>query len=206
MALQTPTPPPSTANPGRPSRLRVQWRRLRFALRRDPLSSVTSPALAIRLADELLARTAIAQPDTRCGAVWPFARWRHYWTAPRRPAQVAESDGCATPYRRSTTPNRPTRSGTMPKPRATGPPAAFSCAQHFPGYADWNRASDTASPSRCVTLWPRSADPCTCCRNPGSVTSVSARIFRRRVPDSAPTRAPGGTSTTFRSVVRAHAA
>ena len=55
MALQTPTPPPSTANPGRPSRLRVQWRRLRFALRRDPLSSVTSPALAIRLADELLA-------------------------------------------------------------------------------------------------------------------------------------------------------
>ena len=65
MALQTPTPPPRTANPGRPSRLRVQWRRLRFALRRDPLSSVTSPALAIRLADELLARTAIAQPDTQ---------------------------------------------------------------------------------------------------------------------------------------------
>ena len=64
MALQTPTPPPRTANPGRSSRLRVQWRRLRFALRRDPLSSVTSPALAIRLADELLARTAIAQPDT----------------------------------------------------------------------------------------------------------------------------------------------
>ena len=57
MALQTPTPPPRTANPGRPSRLRVQWRRLRFAVRRDPLSSVTSPALAIRLADELLART-----------------------------------------------------------------------------------------------------------------------------------------------------
>ena len=76
MALQTPTPPPSTANPGRPSRLRVQWRRLRFALRRDPLSSVTSPALAIRLADELLARTAIAQPDTQmwCSvAVRPLA-------------------------------------------------------------------------------------------------------------------------------------
>jgi hypothetical protein len=76
MALQTPTPPPMTANPGRPFRLRVRLRRLLFALRRDPLATVTSPSVAIRLADELLARTAIAQPDTEiwCSvAVRPLA-------------------------------------------------------------------------------------------------------------------------------------
>jgi hypothetical protein len=80
MALQTPTPAPMTANPGRPSRLRVRFRRLRFALRRDPLAGLTSPALAIRLADELLAQTAIAQPDTEiwCSvAVRPLAALLH---------------------------------------------------------------------------------------------------------------------------------
>lgn len=65
MALQTPTSAPMTANPGRPSRLRVRLRHIRLALRRDPLSTVTTPALAIRLADELLTRTAIAHPDTQ---------------------------------------------------------------------------------------------------------------------------------------------
>jgi hypothetical protein len=53
-----------TASSGGPSRVRVLWRRLRFALRRDPLAALTSPPVAIRLADELLARTAIAHPDT----------------------------------------------------------------------------------------------------------------------------------------------
>jgi hypothetical protein len=76
MALQTPTPAPMTANPGRPSRLRVRWRRLRLAMRRDPLAVVTSPSVAIRLADELLARTAVARPDSQiwCSvAVRPLA-------------------------------------------------------------------------------------------------------------------------------------
>ena len=99
MASQTPPPASMTANPGRPSRLRVRLRRWRFALRRDPLATVTSPAVAIHLADELLARTAIARPDTKSGPVWLCARWRHSWTARRRPAPAAESDGCARPFR-----------------------------------------------------------------------------------------------------------
>lgn len=76
MALPTTTPPPMTANAGGPSRLRVRLRRLRFAVRRDPLATVTSPSLAVRLADELLARTAVARPDTEmwCSvAVRPLA-------------------------------------------------------------------------------------------------------------------------------------
>jgi hypothetical protein len=63
-------------NSGGPSRVRVLWRRLRFAARRDPLAALTSPPAAIRLADELLARTAIAHPDTEiwCSvAVRPLA-------------------------------------------------------------------------------------------------------------------------------------
>ena len=76
MALQAHTPAPTTASSGGPSRVRVLWRRLRFALRRDPLAALTSPPVAIRLADELLARTAIAHPDTEiwCSvAVRPLA-------------------------------------------------------------------------------------------------------------------------------------
>ena len=76
MALQAHTPAPTTASSGGPSRVRVLWRRLRFALRRDPLAALTSPPVAIRLADELLARTAIAHPETEiwCSvAVRPLA-------------------------------------------------------------------------------------------------------------------------------------
>ncbi len=76
MALQAPTPASMTASSAGPSRVQVQWRRLRFAVRRDPLAALTSPPLAIRLADELLARTAIAHPDTEiwCSlAVRPLA-------------------------------------------------------------------------------------------------------------------------------------
>lgn len=76
MAIPTPIPPPMTASAGAPSRLCVRWRRLRFAVRRDPLATVTSPPLAMRLADELLARTAVARPDTEmwCSiAVRPLA-------------------------------------------------------------------------------------------------------------------------------------
>ena len=54
MASHTLTSAPMTANPGRPSRLRVRLRHIRLALRRDPLSTVTTPALAIRLADQPL--------------------------------------------------------------------------------------------------------------------------------------------------------
>ena len=76
MALQAPTPAPMTNNSRSPSRVRVLWRRLRFAARRDPLTALTSAPGAIRLADELLARTAIAHHDTEiwCSvAVRPLA-------------------------------------------------------------------------------------------------------------------------------------
>jgi hypothetical protein len=76
MALQTPTPAPLTANSANPTRVRVLWRRLRSAVRRDPLAALTSPPVAIHLADELLARAAIAHPDTEiwCSvAVRPLA-------------------------------------------------------------------------------------------------------------------------------------
>ena len=76
MALQAPTPAPMTNNSRGPSRIWVLWRRVRFAARRDPLATLTSPPGAIRLADELLARTAIAHPDTEiwCSvAVRPLA-------------------------------------------------------------------------------------------------------------------------------------
>jgi hypothetical protein len=76
MALQAPAPAPLITNSGGPSRVRVLWRSLRFAARRDPLAALTSPPAAIRLADELLARTAIAHPDTEiwCSvAVRPLA-------------------------------------------------------------------------------------------------------------------------------------
>lgn len=76
MALPTPTLPPMSANTGGPSRLCVRWRRLRFAVRRDPLATVTSPSVAMRLADELLARSAVARPDSEmwCSvAVRPLA-------------------------------------------------------------------------------------------------------------------------------------
>ena len=76
MALQTPNPAPMAATPGGPSRPRVRWRRLRLALRRDPLAAPTSPPVAIRLADDLLSRTAVARPDTEiwCSvAVRPLA-------------------------------------------------------------------------------------------------------------------------------------
>lgn len=61
MALQTPTPPPMTAGP---SPLQVLCRRVRLSLRRDPLAAVTSPSVAICLADELLARAAVGRADT----------------------------------------------------------------------------------------------------------------------------------------------
>lgn len=64
MALQTPNPAPMAANPGGPSRLHVRWRRLGLVLWRDPLAAPTSPPVAIRLADDLLSRTAVARRDT----------------------------------------------------------------------------------------------------------------------------------------------
>ena len=80
MASQSPTPPSMTVKPAGPARLSVRLRRLRFALRRDTLAAITAPLQAVRLADELLARTAIAEPDTErwCGvAVHPPAALMH---------------------------------------------------------------------------------------------------------------------------------
>lgn len=49
---------PNAPAPG--NSLWAVWRRLRLVLRRDPVASVTSPAAAVRLADETLALIAVA--------------------------------------------------------------------------------------------------------------------------------------------------
>jgi hypothetical protein len=117
-----------TANSFGPSRVRVLWRRLRFAVRRDPLAALISPLVAIRLADELLARTAIAHPDTEiwCSvAVRPLAALLDSAS----PAGTGRGiDGCAKSFRGSRRPRPTRRSGIMHKQRATAHPAAFSCA------------------------------------------------------------------------------
>lgn len=50
---------PNASTPGN-SALAV-WRRLRLVLRRDPVAAVTSPAAAVRLADETLALFAVGR-------------------------------------------------------------------------------------------------------------------------------------------------
>ena len=49
---------PNASTPG--NGLCAVWRRLRLVMRRDPVASVTSPAAAVRLADETLALIAVA--------------------------------------------------------------------------------------------------------------------------------------------------
>ena len=78
-----------------------------------------------------------------------------------------------------------------------GGAAAMPAAQRHSRHGCRRRATSTLTPDRARRYGQAPA---------AAVTSVSARIFRRRMPDSAPTRAPGGTSTTSRSVLRAHAA
>ena len=138
MASQTPPPASMTANSGRPSRLRVRLRRWRFALRRDPLRTVTSPAVVIHLADELLARTANARPDT----IWSSV-------AVRPLAALLDSASRNRMGARDPFADRDPDYAICDdaQQRATAQPAARSCAQPFPGYVVWSHASETASPS-----------------------------------------------------------
>lgn len=61
------------------SNLRAVWRRLRLVLRRDPVAAVTSPAAAVRLADETLALVAVG----RAAAVPPAPGVSIVASAPR---------------------------------------------------------------------------------------------------------------------------
>jgi hypothetical protein len=70
--------PLRTRSPAR--RLGVAWRRLRLMARRDPLAGVVSAADAVRLADQMLIRTAIRCADSTmwCGvARTPLAALIH---------------------------------------------------------------------------------------------------------------------------------
>jgi hypothetical protein len=227
---------PNAPTPG--NSLWAVWRRLRLVMGRDPVAAVTSPAAAVRLADETLALIAVAGG----AAVVPAKE--------SAPVSIVATAARGLPKR------PPPFGAHVWTGLAVEPLAALLCAASPIGQGhgiEWVRDTagrlDSADPDDRIwdcalestprgarqlrdalahlrELEPRQRRSVThvmvaaagrlqrwrlTCRRYGqalaaTATSVSARIFRRRMPDSAPTRAPGGTQTTSRAVLRTHPA